>query len=103
MMASPALDTDTPALAAGGVASLHMNGGTGYIFDFVFQLISGAPNQTITIPGNGTVPAIYSPSGSSLAINDQLIYVVVKNSTGAPIGVILPSAIGHRSDSSAVL
>jgi len=102
-MMSFSIGDTTPAMAAGGVASLHMNGGTGYIFDFVFQLTSGAPNQTITIPGNSTVPAIYSPSGSSLAINDQLIYVVVKDSTGAPIGIILPSAIGHRSDTNAVL
>jgi pilin isopeptide linkage protein len=94
---------DTPALAGGGVASLHMNGGTGYIFNFVFRLASGGPDQTITIPGNGTVAAIYSPSGSALAIGDQLIYVLVTDSNGIPIGTILPNAIGHRSDTGCVL
>jgi len=101
MMTSPI--ADTPAMAAGGVASLHMNGGTGYNFQFVFALAGGGPNQSINIPGNGTVAAIYTPSGGSLQIGDQLIYVVVTDSSGAPIGVILPSAIGHRSDSTAVL
>jgi len=95
--------TDTPAMAAGGVASLHMNGGTGYNFQFVFQL---APPRSgtgeIDIPGNGTVSANYI-GGGSLAIGDQLIYVVVTDSNNIPIGIILPSAIGHRSDSSDVL
>jgi len=90
----------TDIIAFGSTASLHMNGGTGYIFNLIFSTSAG--NQTIVLPGSGTVPAIYSPSGNGLAINDQLLYVDVTDSTGAKIGTILPNAIGSRS-STAVL
>jgi len=97
MFSVTAVDTP-PALAAGGVASIHMNGGTGYNFKFVFQL---APPRTgtgeIDISGNGTAAANYI-GGGSLAVGDQLIYVLVTDSNNAPIGIILPSAIGHRGD-----
>ncbi|MCL2528760.1 MAG: isopeptide-forming domain-containing fimbrial protein [Coriobacteriia bacterium] len=84
-----------------GAASLHINGGTGLTFSFVF-LTSGGSQQTINIPGNGTVTAVY-PNGSALAAGDQLLYVLVSDSNGNPIGTILQNAIGHKSDAGAVL
>ncbi|MCL2820231.1 MAG: hypothetical protein FWD38_05300 [Oscillospiraceae bacterium] len=84
----------TVMAASGSSPSLHMNGGAGYIFNMIFTTSAG--NQTIVLPGNGTVAAVY-PNGSSIAINDQLLYVLVTDTTGAPIGTILPNAIGSRS------
>jgi len=87
----------------GSGASLHMNGGTGYIFNLVFSTVAHADDQTIVLPGNGTAAAVYSPSGDTLQINDQLIYVLVTDSNGVPIGTILPNAIGSRGSSGYVL
>jgi len=92
----------TVMAASGSGASLHMNGGTGFIFNLVFDTTLSATEQTIVLPGNGTVPAVYSPSGNTLQPGDQLLYVLVTDSTGAAIGTILPNAIGSRS-SNAVL
>jgi len=87
--------------AASGSASLHMNGGTGYNFDFVFLLQNGT-EQIIRIPGGGTVPAIY-PNGTTLQLGDQLLYVLISDSNGNPMGTILSDAIGSRSSKNATL
>ena len=87
--------------ASGSAASIHMNGGTGYIFNMVFNRPPSTAELIIVVPGNGTVPAVY-PNGQILDIGDQLIYVLVTDSTGAPIGTILPNTIGHRGTGSAL-
>ena len=101
---SPLPSSDTTVMAASGSgASLHMNGGTGYFFNLVFDTSAGANvgEQTIIIPGNSTVTAVYQ-NGTPLYLHDQLIYVLVTDSSGTPVGTILPNAIGSRS-SNAVL
>jgi len=95
----------TVLAAPGSSASIHMNGGTGYIFRLVFDTSAGANvgEQSIVIPGNGTAAAVYTPSGVAMAIHDQLIYVLVTDTNGVEIGTILPNAIGPRGGSNYVL
>ena len=104
LLVLPFSSTDLSAVAApSSGASLHMNGGAGFIFNLVFDTTAGANigEQTIVIPGNSTVAAVYQ-NGTAMALHDQLIYVLVTDSNNTPVGTILPNAIGSRS-STAVL
>jgi len=79
---------------------MHMHGGAGLTFHFVFQTVSPGDIESIDVPGmdneSGAVPAVYQETGHEIETGDKLLYVKVFDSSGELVGIIQQNAIHER-------